>query len=391
VLLASVFILINYAAPFDVQPARVAEFSVPAEGAARISVLAAFMIVLGAAGAAIAFSLTVLRGLTWTDWLLAGVTFAALTVGAEVSTEGRVRSAETYPGLTLFCIAAEYTPSDSAQARAGEFESLRGAQRSGARGQVTNESVEQAAAAEAGPRQQAGVPVDRLRFARWCSDPKLAQNNFHRFATSHSLVRFMRAHELADLQYALIVLAFSGLVVGAICCLRDPRACPGLAVADPETAAHGPFPAADERSVAAPHSERVDAERAADLAHWEHQSARLNACLYLGALLLGSSLLFIGAFLRWPLYALLDAAPYADYVNAMLAYYGSTFSVMLVAFYVPAAAILSVKVRASAEATTGEAKLPEAFQGPLQLVKIVVGLGGTAFAGALPQIIDMIG
>jgi hypothetical protein len=47
-------------------------------------------------------------------------------------------------------------------------------------------------------------------------------------------------------------------------------------------------------------------------------------------------------------------------------------------------------MRTGALAVTGEAKAPDAFSGPLQLLKIVLGLGSTAFAGALPGIIEMI-
>jgi len=380
VLLASVFLLVNFAEPFDVRPMRMAEFSVPAEGAARISVLAAFMIVIGAAGAAIALFLFLLRGLSWTDWLLAGVTFVALAVGAEVSTEGYVRSAEVYAGRTLFCIASVYSPDDSTQARAEELKSLRDAQggRTGAAGPG------------ASPGQAAGIAVERLRFAKSCSHPAMAREDFRGFARRHGLERFISAHNLADLQYALIVLAFSGLVVGAICCLANPRGRGSAGGADGETRKDGDVKGTDGAGIIAELGNAAEAERP-DLAHWELQSTRLNTCLYLGALLLGSSLLFIGAFLRWPQYALIDPAPYADHVNAMLAYYGSTFSVMLTAFYMPAAAILSLKVGASSRDKAGETKLPEAFQGPLQILKIVIGLGATTFAGALPQIIDMIG
>ena len=63
---------------------------------------------------------------------------------------------------------------------------------------------------------------------------------------------------------------------------------------------------------------------------------------------------------------------------------------MLASFYIPVATILTGKVKALKPAAQGESKLPDAFKGPLQPLKIVLGLFSTALAGALPSIIDMI-
>jgi hypothetical protein len=187
------------------------------------------------------------------------------------------------------------------------------------------------------PRNQsAGVEVSRLR----CRD-----------------VSFAKMEWLGVWQFRGVVLSFAALVIGAICCLA---ACPVTTAGD------------------------------AELQHWETQSGRLNTYLYLGALLLGTALVFINAYLRWPAYALLEPAKYNELGAALVSYYGVVFTIMLASFYVPAAAILAGKVKALKPAAQGESKLPEAFKGPLQLLKIVVGLFSTAVAGALPSIIDLI-
>ncbi len=119
------------------------------------------------------------------------------------------------------------------------------------------------------------------------------------------------------------------------------------------------------------------------LQYWEHQSAWLNTYLYLSALLLGTGLLFVGTFLRWPSFLLLDPKSYDAHVGAMVAYYGFTFTVMLAAFYIPVATILANRVQARIR---DAAKLPEAFKGPVQILKILLGLASPTLVGVLPQL-----
>ena len=135
----------------------------------------------------------------------------------------------------------------------------------------------------------------------------------------------------------------------------------------------------------------TDASAAAkDVEHWERQSEWLNTYLYLSALLLGAALIFMSALLRWPSYVLLQREGFDAYVGSMLSYYGFVFTVMLAAFYIPVAAILSGKTKASARAAGREAKLPDAFKGPLQIIKIVLGLFSTAIAGTIPGLLDFV-
>lgn len=354
VFLVNLWVLTNYALPFDIRPDRLAEFDLTKEGAARIGAAAAFLLVAGTAGAILlCFSYRVLM-LDASGRLAAAITYVALSAAALGTTGAAAPGAEDYPGRTLFCLATAYSHADSVGAREAERLDIEGA----AAGQAT----------AAGARQKPGVAVDRLPY--WKDRDK----------KSCAHPRFDKAKSLAALQFLLIVLAFSALVVGAICCLAKPQPAPS------EPKGDGGFKA-DQLSAEEPGSEPGDP---ALQAHWESQAKWLNICLYLGALLLGAALVFIGAFLRWPLYALPSAEGYENYTSAMLAYYGCTFSLMLTSFYVPVAAFLAGKVKSGATTPAETSKLPEAFRGPLQLLKIVLGLASTALAGALPGIIDMI-
>ena len=339
VFLVNLWVLTNYALPFDVPPQRLAEFDLTREGASRISVAAAFLLVAGAAGAALLCFGYRLLLLSSPGRFAAAAAFVALSAAALGTNGAALPGAEDYPGRTLFCLASAYTHGDSVRAREAERADTR----------------------RAAVPQAPGVAVDRLpywsdRGRKECAHPS-----------------FEKAKALGALQFLLVVLAFSALVATAVGCLAEPQP----TSAEP----------AEGNGVAAGAAAQADPEVQA---HWQSQARWLNICLYLGALLLGAALVFIGAFLRWPLYALLSADGYENYISAMLAYYGFTFSLMLASFYVPVAAILAGKAKSGATAPAGEAKLPDAFKGPLQLLKIVLGLASTALAGALPGIIDMI-
>ncbi|HEX8625621.1 MAG TPA: hypothetical protein VF782_11145 [Allosphingosinicella sp.] len=361
VFLVNLWVLTNYALPFDIRPDRLAEFDLTKEGAARIGAAAAFLLVAGAAGAILlCCSYRVLK-LGGPGRLAAAITYVALSAAALGTTGVAAPGAEEYPGRTLFCLAAAYNHADSLAAREAERADIERA--------ATPASPATAGQAKAaGALQKPGVAVDRLPY--WKDHDK--KNCAH--------PRFDKARSLAALQFLLVVLAFSALVVGAISCLAEPEPNPSDPAGDAD-------PKPDRLPAGKPGSEAGASELQA---HWESQAKWLNICLYLGALLLGAALVFIGAFLRWPLYALPSAEGYENYTSAMLAYYGCTFSLMLTSFYVPVAARLAAKVKSGAAAAAETSKLPEAFRGPLQLLKIVLGLASTALAGALPGIIDMI-
>jgi hypothetical protein len=346
-------VLQSYGAPLDVGPARIAAFDSYKEGTARISTLAAFILFIGAATAALLFFGYTLRMLgARARWLMifafAGLSAAALLAQHQVTG----RNAEDYIGRTLACVALGYDKAQSDLAR----------------------STEQAAARPPMAALPADVDVARLQVPRPCPQ-----------------ARFEPLHGLMAVQALAMIMAFSALVFGAICCLAER---PGGSVTGSASAAAAAEPgpvAVPGQTPTAPAGAAIPTGAALDLDHWERQSEWLNTYLYLSALLLGTALVFMGALLRWPSYILVQHDAFDAYVGSLLSYYGFTFTVMLAAFYLPVALFLLGKTRASATASGREAKAPKAFKGTVQLLKIVLGLFSTAIAGVLPNILGFIG
>lgn len=330
----SQLLLKYYGEPWDVLPARLAEFDAYKEGAARMAVIGAFMLFFGSALAGLLFFAASLRRFSPNEAGLMIVGFLMLA-GAAVLTQQVVigRPSEEYAGLRLFCLAAGSGQALSDKARADDAAATPGIDGAQAGG---------AAERSRQPAIAAGVAAKPLPRHAKCPYP-----------------RFERMRQLLSWQFRGTALAFAGLVFAGIFCLVGPdkSASPR---SGPATAANG-------------HAR-----------HWGRQSVQLNTSLYLSALLLGTNLLFIHAFLRWPSFLLADSAGRNAYADTMLSFYGFAFSSMLAAYYIPVAAILATK------AQKGEGGLPEAFKGPTQIVKIVLGLSSTALAGALPDLLDVV-
>jgi hypothetical protein len=345
VFLVNLLLLTFYGDPWDVLPAKIAAFDAYKEGAARIGTIAAFMLLFGAALAGVLFFAVALRLVERRLWRSMAVAWLVLA-GAAILGQALIqdRQAEDYAGFSLFCLASGYSEARTDEARA---------------------VVEAEVAAEQ-RRAAAGGSESARQGKRGCDSD-----------------RFQLMRQLAQWQSRLVALAFAGLVLGGIFCLAGPLAAPRV-TAKPLGAKAG------VEAQAASDGESAGGDDP-ELEHWERQSERLNACLYLAALLLGTALLFINAFLRWPAFLLTDSKSYDGYIASMVAYYGFTFSVMLASFYMPVALLLAGKARTSARRTGAAVKLPEAFKGPLQILKIVLGLFSTALAGILPGIIDLAG
>lgn len=347
-------VIATYIPHSDILPARVAEFDAHRAEAARVGVLATLMLFMGAASAALFFFVYTLRMFDRRGRVMPILAFVAMAAGAIFVPQGvdriagiEARESLDFSGRSLACLAAGYD-----QARSD-----------GARSPEPTERSEVGAPARQGG--QKGVAFARVWNGRDCQIPG-----------------FKKMMSLGSLQLLGVVLSFAGLVIGAICCLATP----GRTHSDDEA---GPDAAASPATAATRAAERPPVADGA-LQHWERQSEWLNIYLYLVGFLLATALLFLNAYGRWPGYVLLDATRYHEHVAALVSYYGIVFSIMLAAFYIPVALILSAKVKALKSATSGESKLPAAFQGPLQILKIVLGLFSTAIAGALPGILDMI-
>lgn len=153
----------------------------------------------------------------------------------------------------------------------------------------------------------------------------------------------------------VILFGVAALVIGAIACLADK-----------------------------------DGDKGDKLTLYEAESSWLNSFLYMSAAFLVTGLLFIAALLKWPLYPLLasDRAAYEAQANGIVAYFGVSYTIVLASYYGPVAAILSGRVKPLKPGEAAEA-LPNAFKGPLQVLKIVLALGSSALAGAIPSLLNL--
>lgn len=328
-------ILVSYlAAPVDTEP-FIGPFDIYNAAAARTGVLAATMLLVGACFGSIGYFVYRWRLLDTSSrrWTL--LAYAALAGGAAsiYVLVGDQHSATDYAGPSLVCHAAKQ-----------------------------------------GDRRPELPPATLPKGTGQSEPPRVRRVN----ECDASL--FDRMVWLTMFQEWAVVLAFSALVCGALSTLAarrrdDPSATRIESEDGPASGTLADFAAAQDE---------------ADLQHWEDQSEALNAFLYLGALLLATALLFINAFLRWPTFVLVPSASLNSYLDALVSYYGFTFSVMLGAFYIPIALALSQKVRARKPATADGSSVPAAFKGPLQALKIVLAISSTAIAGALPDILEKI-
>lgn len=332
----SQLLLKYYGEPWDVLPPRSVEFEAYKEGAARMTMLGAFMLFFGAALAGLLYFAASLRRFRRNEAGLMIVGFLMLA-GAAILTQQIVigRPSEEYAGLKLFCLAAGYEQAQSHRARSDEGAA---AAPGAADGKVVG-----AEDRSRRPTVATGTAVQPFPHGAICPYP-----------------RFERMKQLVSWQFQGTAVSFAGLVFAGIFCLAGPNKSASRPRSGPASAAEG------------------------DSKHWERQSVQLNTSLYLSALLLGTNLLFIHAFLRWPSFLLADAQGRNAYVDTMVTFYGFSFSSMLASYYIPVAVLLA------ARAQKGQGSLPEAFQGPAQIVKIVLGLSSTALAGALPDILEAV-
>jgi hypothetical protein len=345
----NMWVITHFAVPFDVPPPKIAAFDVDSEGAARIGMLATFMLFVGAALAALFFFAYTLRMFDWRGRFIPILAFLGMAIAAIMLWMwGGSQDAHDYGGRTLACLAAGYTKADSDLA-SGTPGTGQAAPRS-----TPSAPGNQPAASPPSQAQSRDVEVARLPYRDGCRN-----------------ARFENMRRLGPWQFLGVAFSFAGLVIGAICCLATK--------ADQAPPVPSPMPGGEAAAVDNP-----------ELRHWEHQAEWLNTYLYLAALLLGTALMFINAYLRWPSYILLDPAKYHEHTAALVSYYGVVFTIMLASFYIPVATILTGKVKDLKPAAQGESKLPAAFKGPLQILKIVLGLFSTALAGALPGILALV-
>lgn len=128
------------------------------------------------------------------------------------------------------------------------------------------------------------------------------------------------------------------------------------------------------------------------------QAKRLDTYMYLAAGLLVCGLLFLSAILRWPGYAFREAdlASYTAHVSGYVLYWGVTYSLVIAAFYVPVAVLLSNAIRQLPkpdEPAGQEPKQPKAAASaspePLDALKVAAAVFAPAIAGLIGEILKL--
>jgi hypothetical protein len=295
--------------------------------AARLSSLGAFFLIAAAAAAAFAYFVYTLRLLRTPSLYLVGGAFVASVVVMSLTVLPKEGPQETaFSSSALICTALSY----GAQTKQPE---------------------------EAGPPPRFRIP-DARRNGR-CEAAGYTQ-----------LRSLLKWNQIA------VLLGLASLIFGSICCLAGPDG-------------DEPDPARADAGTAGPGKTASDEKAAKDrLTHWEEQSDRLNAYLYVSAILLVAGLMFVSAILKWPSFAVASAA-YETHVNALTAYYGFTYTVLLGSFYVPVAVSLSARVRKLKPEAASTDKVPEAFKGPLQLLKIAAALFSTTMVPIVASLLSL--
>lgn len=319
-------LLRDFGLDFGTAPQELLQFDRHSAEAARLNSLGAFFLLGAAAAAAFAYFLYTLRLLQTRSLILVGGAFLASLLIVGVMLLPKEGPQETaFSKSGLVCTAFGY-------------------------GDLNLKAIDE----KVSPRK---VKVPDLRKNGGCA------------AADHARLRtLLRWNQIA------VLLGLTSLIFGSICCLAGPvedEAGPG-----DTAAANGSDPVAAEQA-------------AKRLAHWEEQSERLNGYLYLSAILLVTGLLFTSAILKWPSFALPTPNSYGAHVDALTAYYGYTYTVLLGSFYVPVAVGLSARVRALKPAVAASGKVPEAFKGPLQLLKIAAAIFSTSLAPILAGLLSL--
>lgn len=118
----------------------------------------------------------------------------------------------------------------------------------------------------------------------------------------------------------------------------------------------------------------------------DHQQRRLQRYLRLSALMLTAGLLFMMAWMRWPVFALPagESEAFLEQVNAVSLYFGVNFSLVIIAYYVPVAALLQAR---QGELAEDDEDGEDAVYGPL-FTKILT-VAAPALVGAAAPLIDL--
>jgi hypothetical protein len=121
------------------------------------------------------------------------------------------------------------------------------------------------------------------------------------------------------------------------------------------------------------------------------QRARIDGYLYASAFLLVSGLFFMEAAHRWPAAYAADRALFMQHVDALVLYNGILYSLVLVAYYLPAAMLMrrfSAHPEQKTAAADGQPSTVAERVSPSRLIKAFLALIAPAVAGVLSQLME---
>jgi len=124
----------------------------------------------------------------------------------------------------------------------------------------------------------------------------------------------------------------------------------------------------------------------------KHQIGELNTILYLSAFILVCGLLFISAYHHYPAYALDEAGAKAHkaHSNAIILFYGVSFSLLIMTYYLPTAGVLAQRA-AAAPRDQDERLVAAGLLETTQLLKIGLALLAPVIASLLGEVIKIPG
>lgn len=218
-------------------------------------------------------------------------------------------------------------------------------------------------AAAAGQPEPAGVATPATGSAPNPAETRIYPAQSPRDAAGDVLpacvtARHQWLRDKTDVESAFLGAGVPALVFGAILCLSLLPA----ATSDPAT--------------------RVELVR--------RQIRRLNTILYLSAFLLVAGILFARAYYTYPTFALSDAqaGPFLAHAEALITYHAVNHSLLIAAFYLPAASILAARAEeGAADPAVGEARAE--LMAPMQLVKAAFAIFAPLLAGFLPEMVKL--
>ena len=118
------------------------------------------------------------------------------------------------------------------------------------------------------------------------------------------------------------------------------------------------------------------------------QAERLNRYLYLSATLLVVGLLFVNAFLRWPGFIYEDQSSFKAHVDALLLYFGVSYSILMASYYVPVALLLSRAARRAGDGAASSEVKRKALAEPLRAAKVAAAIFAPALASVATNLLD---